>query len=184
MKNGMIALGLLVVVGLGFYLWQFPAKETVTSFDPGALRKVCFGGDIDPSFGIYVADVVEGPQFSKKMKSPDGQEFFTEIDPSISNTDFTYIMPSEDASGAPILVMQFSAKGKEKVSSVTSQNIKKRLPIVFQEQVLMAPIVLEPINEGRLVMEFSFETAESDKSLFEQICNKVSEMSLTDLEKI
>ncbi len=52
----------------------------------------------------------------------------------------------------PMLAITLTAVGKEKLDSLTLKNIKKPLPIIFNNKLYSAPLVQERIQGGRLII--------------------------------
>lgn len=63
--------------------------------------------------------------------------------------------------GAPNIVLQFDAEGTKKFSDITTKNINKRVGIFLDGQLLSAPVVNEPITNGRAVITGQFSVQQA-----------------------
>ncbi len=63
----------------------------------------------------------------------------------------------------PQIQLQFNLEGKKIFKDVTTNNIGKRIAIYLDNQLLMAPVVNSPINDGRAIItgEFTVDEAQS-----------------------
>lgn len=68
----------------------------------------------------------------------------------------------------PGIELTFSSSGKSKFASVTRQNLNRQLAIVVDGQVLMAPKILEKIEDGTVLI-----TGRFSKEEIEEIIRKI-----------
>ena len=63
--------------------------------------------------------------------------------------------------GSPMVSLTFSRKGADQFAQITGDNIDKRLAIVLDERVYMAPVIRGKIPGGRAIIEGSFTRDEA-----------------------
>ncbi|MBI2355793.1 MAG: protein translocase subunit SecD [Candidatus Doudnabacteria bacterium] len=67
----------------------------------------------------------------------------------------------DQRTGAPTIALQFDAEGTKKFSDITTRNINKRVGIFLDGQLLSAPVVNEPINNGRAIITGQFSVQQA-----------------------
>jgi preprotein translocase subunit SecD len=61
----------------------------------------------------------------------------------------------------PALLIQFKEDSKKKLHKLTSENINKRLGIFINGQLIMAPIIMQPISSGSVTISGKFTKEET-----------------------
>lgn len=61
-------------------------------------------------------------------------------------------------SGQPVVDLEFTAEGAKKFAAITQANVGKPLAIFLDDQLVTAPVVNEPILDGRAVISGNFTT--------------------------
>lgn len=63
----------------------------------------------------------------------------------------------------PAILIQFKEDSKKKLHKLTSENINKRLGIFINGQLIMAPIIMEPISGGSVKISGEFTREETQR---------------------
>lgn len=96
----------------------------------------------------------DNPQCDKIIDSNNQKELWIERTAVLTDKDIeevkTTVAKIAPAVDDPRLRVIFNEKGKEKLTRVTSQNLKKRLAIFYDGQYLMGPTIMEPIASGEI----------------------------------
>lgn len=59
------------------------------------------------------------------------------------------------------ILLKLTSAGQEKFSRITSQNLNRRLGIILDGKLIMAPSIKEPITSGEVVISGQFSAQES-----------------------
>ncbi|MEL1251691.1 preprotein translocase subunit SecD [Aurantiacibacter gilvus] len=70
----------------------------------------------------------------------------------------------DENSGQPVLHISFDQRGQEQLARLTTENVGRQMAVVFDDEILMAPIIHEPILSGSLQVAGGF-TEESANEL-------------------
>ncbi len=81
--------------------------------------------------------------------------------PLLDQTAIRSVTVGKNASGAPMIDVEFSPEGQELFAAVTKENINKRLAIVLNGQLYSAPVIRSEISEGRAQITGNFSEAEA-----------------------
>ncbi len=70
--------------------------------------------------------------------------------PVLANADIARasVALGDPAVAQPYVVLEFTAAGKERFAQVTTEHVGRRLAIVLEDEVTMAPVINEPITGG------------------------------------
>jgi preprotein translocase subunit SecD len=68
---------------------------------------------------------------------------------------------SAQNAGQPVVGLEFTPEGGKQFAQITQENVGKPLAIFLDEQLITAPIVNEPILDGRAVISGKFTTDEA-----------------------
>jgi preprotein translocase subunit SecD len=77
-----------------------------------------------------------------------------ELGPSLGSITPTSVTLSKDQQPARSIVLEFDESDAETLGKVSQQAVDKQLAILFEGRVLSAPLVREPITDGRFMMAF------------------------------
>jgi preprotein translocase subunit SecD len=86
---------------------------------------------------------------------------FTSTD--LTGKDLKKAGVSFDQSGKPAVDLEFTAAGAKKFAALTQANVGKPLAIFLDDELITAPIVNEPILDGRAVISGNFNIDEATK---------------------
>ncbi len=64
--------------------------------------------------------------------------------------------------------IKFTQQGRDKLNKITSENLNRRLGVIVDGKLLMAPIIKEPISGDEISIQGSFDTEEM-KTFVERI---------------
>jgi preprotein translocase subunit SecD len=70
---------------------------------------------------------------------------------------------TDPLSGSPIVQIVFNTEGTKKFSDITAQHVGKRIAILVDGKVLIAPIVRAPISGGRAHIAGNLTKEEAEK---------------------
>lgn len=70
---------------------------------------------------------------------------------------------SEKNKGQPIVVIKFDRVGAKKFADVTTNNVGKNLAIVLDNQIISAPVISEPIQNGSAIISGNFTIEEANQ---------------------
>jgi len=108
-----------------------------------------------------------------------GKEFYLRSDSTqvfkVVKKDFIALNLFESSevifeNSTPVLSITLNDNGKHQLDNLTAMNIKKHLPIIFNNELYTAPFVQERIKEGRLIIS-GFKTIEEANTILELINN-------------
>jgi preprotein translocase subunit SecD len=71
--------------------------------------------------------------------------------------------PSFDQSSRPVVSFRFDSVGASRFAQTTSENVKRRLAIVLDNEVISAPVINEPITGGSGIISGSFTVQETNE---------------------
>ncbi len=106
-----------------------------------------------------------------------GKEFYLRSDSTrvfkVVKKDFIALNLFESSevvfeNSTPVLAITLNDNGKHQLDSLTAKNIKKHLPIIFNNELYTAPLVQERIKAGRLIIS-GFRTIEEANTILELI---------------
>jgi preprotein translocase subunit SecD len=81
---------------------------------------------------------------------------------NLSGRDLRLARPSFDPNkGEPIVELTFNNEGVKKWEELTKRNLNKRLAIFLDEQLLLAPTVVNVITDGRTIITGGFTAADT-----------------------
>lgn len=81
---------------------------------------------------------------------------------NLSGKDLRKAEPTFDPNkGEPIISLTFNEEGAKKWEDITKRNVNKRIAILLDDQILLAPTVQTVIPDGRTVISGGFTTAQT-----------------------
>lgn len=120
----------------------------------------------------FVKQVNEDSESSLKDSIPEGyelrmleengnkKEILVEKKAVLEGGDIRSVNITEDSDKKPILRVGFEVEGSKKLAKLTKENIGRRLAVILDEKVLMAPRIREEIPNGELVVTGNFSLDE------------------------
>jgi preprotein translocase subunit SecD len=112
------------------------------------------------------------------------ERFFADRTPMLSTNDIASASVITEAQGfyekpkivykpIPAILIQFKEDSKKKLLKLTSENINKRLGIFINGQLIMAPIIMEPISGGSVKISNSKFTKEETQRIVNDINKRI-----------
>ena len=84
----------------------------------------------------------------KPVLSPkNGRKFYVHSEILLSNKDIGSVKLIKTEWGEHAVDLYFTKDGKEKFTNLTVENVKKRLAILANDRLLVAPYIMEPVKE-------------------------------------
>ncbi|GMU83477.1 MAG: hypothetical protein AMXMBFR47_33470 [Planctomycetota bacterium] len=121
------------------------------------------------SFGLYLATETAQPRHREvRVEMPPSTVYMADT-PILTGADISTATVELDEDGRSRVVIQFVQEAHEKLAQTTHDHLKKRLAIVVESRVLMAPRIEEEITRGVVILTGDF-TAEE----FERIAQVIS----------
>ena len=90
-----------------------------------------------------------------------GNTFYVRNKIELDNNDIESAKLIKTEWGEHVIDLKFTEYGAEKLLHVSSQNIKKRLAILANGRLLVAPIIMDPMKEGRTRIGGGFSKEEA-----------------------
>ena len=98
-----------------------------------------------------------------QMSIPGSEErFFLHDEVLMSNDDIQFAFPGSWGDRA-VIELTLTEDGKEKFAQITSENLGKRIGILLDGKLVMAPTIKAPILEGKAVIDGNFSEEEADR---------------------
>ena len=150
----------------------------------------------------FVCETSE-PNCTKMVSEDNKEELFLESRPQFTirdlgfarvvSNDFTEFKKTEDKRKSLILkgkeetfepptdiILYFTEDAKEKLAKVTSENIRRRLGLVIDGRLIMAPRILEPVTEG----EIKVTSMNITKKYAEDLVSRINTITKMDEEQV
>jgi len=106
------------------------------------------------------ASIPEGYELRILEENGNKKEILVEKKVVLDGGDIYSVNITEDSDKKPILGVKLSAEGSKKLAKSTKENIGRRLAVILDEKVLMAPRIKEEIPNGELVVTGNFSLDE------------------------
>lgn len=82
------------------------------------------------------------------LPTQEGGEFLVERRAKLTGGVIKNVMPSQTGVGEPVVNFTLDGKGTKIFALVTEQNVGKRLAIILDDEIIMAPVIKEAIRGG------------------------------------
>jgi len=96
-------------------------------------------------------------------KDADASIYFVEIKSQIDNTRLADAYASESYRGDYIVCGEFDEEGIRLFKEITERNVNRRLAIVLDGKCVSAPLIKQPITEGRFEINGGFSKDEAKR---------------------
>jgi preprotein translocase subunit SecD len=122
---------------------QSKPSASLTSNDLARLREVCkrIAARADPKQPVFIA-IQEHPEQSLAH--------VLQSERLLDNTHIKQALAVKDEDGRLHIELHLTEEGSGLFEQITGENMKRRLAIVFDRSVLMAPLIQEKISSGVL----------------------------------
>lgn len=79
----------------------------------------------------------------------------------VQKAEFAMYQQSENGTPMPVVTLEFKEEAKEKWKQATQEQVRKRISIFMDDEMISAPVVNEAIADGKCVIsgDFTSETA-------------------------
>lgn len=128
--------------------------------DPKQVRDL-IGKTAKLSFHFFSDPKIDNPNDIEKLYDQSGNEFYIFKHTELSGDTLKNATVSFNKDGNPVIVFKFNTKGSKILAKITKDNIGKLLAIVFDNQILMAPKIREPIVQGSGEINGNFSLKEA-----------------------
>ena len=125
----------------------------------------CGGADKKPEmmrveFRLAETEPAEG---LTQMTIPDLEEkFYLQDEVLLSNEDIAFAFPIKRQDHS-VIELTLTQAGTEKFAQITKENIGKRIGVLINGKLVMAPTIRAPILEGKAIIDGNFSEEEADK---------------------
>jgi len=127
---------------------------------PQAIEKKPISSKVKIEFRL----VEDYPTQGYHKKIVDQKEIYLKSSVEISEKEIVSVAKSKDeGTGYPIILLDLNAQGKDKFASLTKSNVQKKLAILINGKVLLAPTIQKVIAEGKVQLNGSFTEKEIDR---------------------
>ena len=112
-----------------------------------------------------ILDSVSGFYLTEKHEGFTGENYETLLlqeEPAISVTEINAVSQSFDSFGKPVVLLEFNAIGTKKLEKITTENKGEPLVIYFGKKIVLAPFIMSPITEGKMIINGNFTIQETD----------------------
>lgn len=132
------------------------STEPATAGTPAATK---------PSVEFYIATNDETPGMTA-VRVSDGTLYMQRM-PVLTRADLSEAQAMADPQGQNYVGLRFTEAGARKLAEASSANIGKRLALVVDNELVVAPLIAEPLNRG--VLAFGVPSVQAATSLAAQI---------------
>jgi hypothetical protein len=139
----------VVLAAIAGHLWlERRASELGLSSNYEALRSLA-GASVLPSVQIEfrVGEEQPGPGLTAVTTSDYPPTLYLHPEVAVSNGDIRGAKAALDEVGGPAVTLELSETGTRKLQAVTSANLQKRLVILVDGKVLLAPVIQSPVTD-------------------------------------
>jgi hypothetical protein len=113
-------------------------------------------------FEVRLAEAGPGLELDAAIVHDSGERIYLHRQAVLTNGDIASAEPVQDASGSFSVVVSLTRDGAAKLAQTTRQNLGRRLAILVDGQVVLAPTVRSPIRASA-VISGSYTKAEADR---------------------
>ncbi|MDF1546868.1 MAG: hypothetical protein P1P88_03550 [Bacteroidales bacterium] len=110
-------------------------------------------------FRLAEDDALEGFEESEV----NGQKIYLNPKIEITENDIVAAQKAQDDYGNHTIMLEMNEKGSEKFGELTENNIQKKLAIIVNGKVLMAPVIQMKIPGGKIQISGNFSKEEIEK---------------------
>lgn len=116
------------------------------------------------SFKIVKAQDEPAEQLEKRTIFKEDESIYIDPEPLLTNTDIRDVSAVYISSGEGFYVeIKFNERGREKFEKITEDLVGQHLAIMIDDEVFSAPVVQEPIRDGRCVIRGPFTREEASR---------------------
>ncbi|MGB2697082.1 MAG: hypothetical protein WBD28_04385 [Candidatus Zixiibacteriota bacterium] len=90
------------------------------------------------------------------------EKFYLHNEVLLSNDDIQFAFPGSLGDRA-VIELTLTEAGKEKFAQITKENLEKRIGILIDGKLVMAPTIKAPILEGKAVIDGNFSEEEAER---------------------
>ncbi len=123
-------------------------------------------------------NLVLGDEVLFSTKDISSAELVIDIPSEEKVAQIRQMFPDYEPEPALRINFKFTGKNKQKLFDITKKHQKRRLAILIDDKLLMAPKIYEPISQGTVSMVGNISEEEA-KSIVDRINNKEKKPSLT-----
>jgi len=80
----------------------------------------------------------------------------------VDQTALEMVMAEVDKHGIPRVLITFNAEGREAFAEATREQVGRRLAILIEGEVVVAPIIMTPLLDGKVVITGNYSEAETE----------------------
>jgi len=113
-------------------------------------------------FEVRLAEEAPGLELDPATVRDTGERIYLHRQAVLTNGDIASAETTADDGGFFSVVVRFTSDGAAKLSGISRQNIGRRLAIVLDGQVALAPVVRSPISTSA-VISGGYAKAEADR---------------------
>lgn len=104
------------------------------------------------SLAIYPARLAADEGLRAMTDAHSGAELWLEEQPILTQGDIELAEVFTDPLGAPIVVLTLTPSAQALLANVTASRLGQPLAIVIDERLRLAPVIREPISDGRVAL--------------------------------
>ena len=90
------------------------------------------------------------------------EKFYLQDEVLLSNEDIQFAFPVKRQEHS-VIELTFTEAGKEKFAQITKENVGKKMGVLIDGKLIMAPIIRAPILEGKAIIDGNFSEEEAEK---------------------
>ena len=90
------------------------------------------------------------------------EKFYLQDEVLLSNEDIQFAFPVKRQEHS-VIELTFTEAGKEKFAQITKENVGKKMGVLIDDKLIMAPIIRAPILEGKAIIDGNFSEEEAEK---------------------
>lgn len=104
------------------------------------------------SLGMHHAQAQAGEGLRQMTDRHSGVQLWVAEQPVLSQNDIEQAEVLVDAAGQPVVLLSLSPSAQALLASITASQIGQPLAILIDGELRMAPIIREPISDGRVAL--------------------------------
>lgn len=104
------------------------------------------------SLGMHHAQAQAGEGLRQMTDRHSGVQLWVAEQPVLSQNDIEQAEVLVDAAGQPVVLLSLSPSAQALLASITASQIGQPLAILIDGELRMAPVIREPISDGRVAL--------------------------------
>jgi SecD/SecF fusion protein len=114
-------------------------------------------------FGLYLASTEPQEGYRAATVQLRAETIYVAPTAALTSADVAQAQLESSAEGRPQIAIALTAGGRRRLADVTRQNVHKRLAIVVDDRVIIAPTITSEISDGGMLLTGAFTRQECEQ---------------------